>query len=184
MINLNSLKYFEIYRGSKNLLVRYSVPDIQVRRTNPLFRFVYYSDDIWITDRRCKFLGIWMPNKNVAYSGDLKSEHLKSGLVGDQILNGPVFKGLSYSFNYGPDLLKTGTFTIRPFLSGFWMVFDILVAIYQNFKWLGLRILDPIHNLDLFNYSKSGRKHIWISDPFCIQAITWIMSVWTYLTSI
>ena len=128
-----------------------------------------------------QIFGYLNANKNVEYSRHLKSEHLKSRLGGDQILNGPAFKGLSYSFNYGPDFLKTGTFKIRPFLSGFWMVFDIILAICPNFKWMGLQILDPIHNLD---YSKFGRKHLWISDSFCVQAITGIMSVWTYLTSI
>ena len=73
------------------------------------------------------------------YSGDLKSNHLKSGLFEGRISNGPVFKWSGFSYQ---------PFEIQTFLSGFQMVFDKMAAICLDFKWLGFRISYPIRNPD------------------------------------
>ena len=51
-------------------------------------------------------------NLEIVYSGDLKSDHLKSGLFEGWISNGPVFKWLGFSngYSYSPKHLIT-----RPF---------------------------------------------------------------------
>ena len=66
-------------------------------------------------------------------------KQLLSGLFEGQISNGPVSKWLGFSYQ---------PFEIRTFLSGFQMVFDKMVAICPDFKWLGFRISDPIQNPD------------------------------------
>ena len=104
-------------------------------------------------------------------SGDLKSEHLKSGLFEGQISNGLVFKwsSFSYGFSYSPNHSKTGPFEIRMFLSGFQMVFNKMEAICPDFKWLGFCISGPIRKSrpiatqPVLDHSKSRRE--WISDP-------------------
>ena len=55
------------------------------------------------------------------YSGDPKSNHLKSGLFEGQISNGLVIKwsGFSYGYSDSPNHLKTRQFIIRTFLSRF-----------------------------------------------------------------
>ena len=104
---------------------------------------------------------------NHRYSGDLKFDHLKSRLFEVRISNGRIFKwsglrcmltlrtcrSLDIRFEENelirvltPDHSKTGPFVIQTFLSGFQMVFDKMAAICLDFKWLGLRISDPIQN--------------------------------------
>ena len=69
------------------------------------------------------------------YSGDLKSDHLKSGnilksrLFEGQISNGPVFKwsGFSYGFSYSPNYLKT-----RPNLNQTFQNPDVLIWISKS----------------------------------------------------
>ena len=75
-------------------------------------------------------------------------KQLKFGLFEGRISNDPVFKWSGLSYGYSPNHLKTRPFKIRPFLSGFQMVFDKMAAICQDFKWFGFRISDPIRNLD------------------------------------
>ena len=100
------------------------------------------------------------------YSGDLKSEHVKSGLFEGPISNGPVFKWLSFGYSYSiaptirkPEHSKYGLFLDfkwflakwRPFVgisngwaSGFQILFEI---------WI-------ICNLTPFNHLKSRLVHI------------------------
>ena len=63
-----------------------------------------------------------------------------------QFSNGPVFKwsGFSYGYKFSPNHSNTGPFKIMTFLSRFQMVFDKMVAICPDFKWLGFQISDPI----------------------------------------
>ena len=98
------------------------------------------------------------------YSGDLKSNHLKSGLFEGWISIGPVFKwlGFSYGYIYSPNHLKTRPFKMRMFLSWFQMTFDKMAAICSDFKWLGFRITDPIQNLD--HLQPNFFSTIWNSD--------------------
>ena len=72
----------------------------------------------------------------IEYSGDLKSNHLKSGLFEGWISIGPVFKwlGFSYGYIYSPNYLKTRPFKIRMFLAGFQMTFDKMTAICLDLK--------------------------------------------------
>ena len=44
--------------------------------------------------------------------------------------------------------MKTGPVKIEMFLSEFQMVFDKMAPICPDFKWLGIRISDPIRNPD------------------------------------
>ena len=73
-------------------------------------------------------LFIWKYCNICSYSGDLKTDHLKSG---GRILNGLVFKmlGFSHDFSYSPNHLKNRPFKIETFLSGFLMAFDKMPAI-------------------------------------------------------
>ena len=82
------------------------------------------------------------------YSGDLKSDHLKSGLFEGRILNGQVFKwsDLSNGYSFSSNHSKTRPFQIRTFLWGFYIDFGKTAAICPNFKWLVFRISDPIRN--------------------------------------
>ena len=83
------------------------------------------------------------------YSGDLKSNHLKSVHFEGQILNGPVFKWSDFrnGYSYSPNHSKTGPFKIRTFMSKFQMVLEKMVAICPE-KLLGFQISDPIQNPD------------------------------------
>ena len=104
-------------------------------------------------------------------------KQLKFGLFEGRISNDPVFKwsGLSWwplSYGYSPNHLKTRPFKIRPFLSGFQMVFDKMAAICQDFKWLSFLISDPISNPD--HLQPNLYWTIWnlvggILDPHCID---------------
>ena len=80
------------------------------------------------------------------YSGDVKCNHLKSGLFEVRISNGMVFKwwGFSFGYSHSSKHSKARPFEICKFLSGFQMVFDKMVAIFPDFKWLTFRISDPI----------------------------------------
>ena len=80
---------------------------------------------------------------NRTYSGDLKSDHLKSWLLEGQISNGQVFYRPGFSFGYidSPYHSKTRPFKIRTFLSK-------MAAICPDFKWLSFRISDTIKNPD------------------------------------
>ena len=72
------------------------------------------------------------------YSGDLKSDHSKSGLFEGQIPNGRALAmALAIVLNIQ-----------NPFLSVFQMVFDKMAAICHNFKKSSFWISDPIQNPD------------------------------------
>ena len=120
------------------------------------------------------------------YSEDLKSDHLKSGMIWNpewseirndlksglfegRISNGPVFKWLGFSH------LKTKPFEIHTIKFGFQMVHTRWQPFWSVFKWLCFRISNAIRNLhhlqtNLFltiqNSNKSDR-----SDPHCIRMV-------------
>ena len=78
------------------------------------------------------------------------------------------WSGFSCSYIYSPNYLKTGKFKIWTFLSGFQMVFDKMVVICLDFKWLGFQIpskIQTICNPTFFHYLRS--RFVWISDPHC-----------------
>ena len=90
---------------------------------------------------------------NVQYSGDLKSDHLKSRhiwnfdffKVGFQIVGFPNGLALATAIVIVPTIQKLDHSTI---LSGFQMVFYKIEALCLDFKWLGFRNSDPIQNPD------------------------------------
>ena len=56
--------------------------------------------------------------------------------------------GLDFGYSFSTNHLRTRPFEIQTFLSGFQKVFDKMVAISLDFKWLGFLISDPIRNPD------------------------------------
>ena len=66
-----------------------------------------------------RYLTCFCPQK--VYSGDLKSDHLKSGFFEGQISNGLVFKWSRFNngYSYCPDHLKTRPFKIWTYSNGF-----------------------------------------------------------------
>ena len=107
------------------------------------------------------------------YSGDLKSDHLKSGnilksrLFEGQISNGPVFKWSGFSDCFSSYHLKTGPFKIWPFLSGFQMVG------LQDFRFHSKS--GPFSPQPLFDHSKY--RLVQISDPHCMLLTGSVISI-------
>ena len=70
---------------------------------------------------------------------DLKS----SGLLEGKISNGLVFRAIVIPIAMVQSF-ENRTIQIRTFMSCFQMVFDKMMAICPDFKWLGFWISDPI----------------------------------------
>ena len=88
--------------------------------------------------------------RKAIYSRDLKSDHLKFGNIWnlDFLRLDFIWLGFKYGCSYIPINLKTRPFQIWTFSSGFQMVFDKMAAIYQDFKFLGFGVSNPIQNPD------------------------------------
>ena len=117
---------------------------------------------------------------NSQYSGDLKSDHLKSGNIWN--LKSRVFEGLNSNdlvfkwsgFSYGYSHSKTGPFKIWMFLSRFQMVFDKMAPICLDFKcpFRAHSKSRPFATQPLYDHSKS--KLVQISDPLFTLKVTWV----------
>ena len=114
--------------------------------------------------------------KIMNYSGDLKSDHVKSRLFEGQISNGPVFKWLGFcnGYSYSSNHLKTGPFKIQTFCSDFkWFLKN-----GSHFSWFQIVVLPdfrshsksrPFATQPLFDHSKS--RLVQISDPHSISKV-------------
>ena len=82
----------------------------------------------------------------IIYSGDLKSDSLKSRLFKDQISNVLFFKGSrnSLSNNYSANHLKTG----HSKSGNFWLHFKCFLTKWWQFVQISNPIIDPIRNPD------------------------------------
>ena len=108
------------------------------------------------------FVNLKTKQQNSKYSGDVKSDHLKSRLFEGLISNG--WAQLSFGYSFSPNHLKTGPFEIQTLLSRFQKVLNKITAICLEFKWLSLQISDLIQNPD---HQKS--RLVLKLDPHCIR---------------
>ena len=79
------------------------------------------------------------------YSGDVKSDHVKSRLFEGHISNGWA---LAMAIAIVPTIQKPDHSKSGLFLFRFQMVFDKMAVICPDFKWVGFRISDLIQNQD------------------------------------
>ena len=108
------------------------VTSLTNRLLSQVIKYSEYQTFVCFTVLRYpKYWVMYSIHSTLSMVGDLKFDHMKSGLFESHISNGPVFNwsGFSFGYSFSPNHSKTESFKIWTSWSGFGMVFDKMAGL-------------------------------------------------------